>query len=501
MAKSASSKKQKSKLAKVCSLLVDIFVIPFIIIIFVSTILMFSAKANNRVPSIFGQSIVVVADTGSMEPEFYGGDVLLVGKVNDLNTLKVGDDIAFYAPTRSGYVDEEGNSLVILHRIVRILEPNSSNGLDSKYFVCKGINIGGSTYKNVGEGNGNYTYNEQTEKYEIMPGGEFEIVLEGNSDLRDEENNLNDSEIEAASKDRMQYIKAESQYVVGKYNTKLPSFVGGFIMFCSSSSGIAVLVIVPSLIMIALVLVGLIKEIKYAKKEDETDQLILESNREKIKNISDSNRDNKIEEKVVKDEPKEKEVNVHDVIGSVVGENKQKTTIDETSPKTKTVAVKTEIKGPQTTQTSKTISVKAVKVEAKDDGTTQKTTITKQIKSTPTKSETTTKTTKTVVTKPKPETSGSADGVTQKTPATKPAVATKTVAGAKSADKTSVGTSEKTSVAKTATTAVAKPKATTSTKSIATTKISSSATKPTIAKKPATIAKADLSKKVTPKSE
>ena len=52
--------KKKSVFGKVCSIIMDILVVPVIILAFACTLFTFSAKANNKVPQIFGKSVVTV---------------------------------------------------------------------------------------------------------------------------------------------------------------------------------------------------------------------------------------------------------------------------------------------------------------------------------------------------------------------------------------------------------------------------------------------------------
>jgi len=77
----AKQEKNKSKLSKVLSIIVDIFFIPTIVLALICVVIMFAAKSNNKVPSVFGVSIVTVL-SNSMEDKFYKNDVLLIKSVN-----------------------------------------------------------------------------------------------------------------------------------------------------------------------------------------------------------------------------------------------------------------------------------------------------------------------------------------------------------------------------------------------------------------------------------
>ncbi len=78
--------------------------------------------------SIMGYRIFNIA-TGSMIPVYKVNDIILVKEV-DVNTLKVGDDVA-YIGTRGGFENK-----IITHRIIKI-EENNYGGL---VFFTKGIN-------------------------------------------------------------------------------------------------------------------------------------------------------------------------------------------------------------------------------------------------------------------------------------------------------------------------------------------------------------------------
>ena len=95
-----------------------------VILLFVSFVLFQRFSKNNK--SIFGYRMFAVV-TGSMEPKYQIGDVLLCKDVNT-DTLKVGDDIT--------YLGKEGSfkDKVITHRIIKI-----DDSKDEKIFQTKGI--------------------------------------------------------------------------------------------------------------------------------------------------------------------------------------------------------------------------------------------------------------------------------------------------------------------------------------------------------------------------
>ena len=90
-------------------------------------IVTFTMKGNgNEVPSLFGYSMLSV-QSGSMEPTFSEGDVIIVKHVDDLESLEVDDIITFHTVI-------EMQAVVNTHRIVEIID----NGGGIVQFVTKG---------------------------------------------------------------------------------------------------------------------------------------------------------------------------------------------------------------------------------------------------------------------------------------------------------------------------------------------------------------------------
>ncbi len=340
------AKKKKSTFGKVCSIIVDILVIPVIVLAFICTILTFSAKANNQVPQIFGKSIVTVL-TESMEPEYKVGDVLIINKVNNLDTLKIGDNIAFYAPIWLGSPftttldNGEKVSNVIYHQIVDIIYPKDGQGNPVRHFVCRGTNLSAPEYTYVGEGNGNYKKEivGETEKYVISQGtGDYDIVLE-NMPPQTNGDNITTGNVGNSSMSTMQYITDE--YVVGVYNSSLSPALGGFIKFSSSSLGLLCMVVIPAALMTVFVIFGLIKEVKESKEEEEEDQLVLEGNMSALKETSlkakqEAEAESAKEKQVALDaKTEEAEIDIQSVIGGVVGAKSETSAKEENSKQTK----------------------------------------------------------------------------------------------------------------------------------------------------------------------
>ena len=113
---------EKNIASEIVKIIVIIILIP--VIFFNSVIIIDSITHPNEIPSFFGWKPFIVM-SGSMEAQFYAGDLAIVKEV-DPQTLNVGDIIAF----------QESKDFVITHRIIGI--EYTEDG--AKQFVTKGDN-------------------------------------------------------------------------------------------------------------------------------------------------------------------------------------------------------------------------------------------------------------------------------------------------------------------------------------------------------------------------
>lgn len=303
---SKSEAKERSVFSKICSILIDIFIVPVIVIAFVCAILMSSAKANNKVPSVLGNSIVeVLTSSMAVEGGFYPGDVLIIDQTVNKDNLQVGDCIAFYAPEESGWVTDNGDSLIIFHRIVRIIYTDETiNGAPTgkknvKHYVCRGDAVG-----KLSASDG--TLIPTQAKKDGLPQDQWGGDYDENGNLYDENGNriVNGGYVvklldETASKDKADLQYVTDEYVVGKFKARAGGFISALVKFCCSEIGIILLVIIPSGIMIAIVATSIVQESRLAKAERETDQLTM------AKNISIMN--DSPEDEAKKDDVKQEE--------------------------------------------------------------------------------------------------------------------------------------------------------------------------------------------------
>ena len=209
---------ERKKIFDILDIISLVLIIPVLILGIFCSLLMFSAKQNNGVPSMFGYSVVTIdEDIASEEhPDFTSGTKVLTRSVN-AESLTIGDYISFYeyVPTVDG--EEAEPSDIKFRRIIEVYEQVDEETNAVTYFYSTGD-------------------------------------AEGN---RDE---YTDSE----GATRIAYIS--SDYVIGIY-----SQTGGFLVslysFCASTTGVICLVVLPAAVVLALAAVSLVEQIVRSSKE------------------------------------------------------------------------------------------------------------------------------------------------------------------------------------------------------------------------------------------
>lgn len=105
-------------------------------------IVTFTMKGNGaEVPRLFGYSMMTV-QSGSMEPTFSEGDIIIVEEIDDLSELEEGDIITFHT-----VIDMQ--SVINTHRIVEVIDENEN----MPKFVTKGDANDEADLSVVGGGN------------------------------------------------------------------------------------------------------------------------------------------------------------------------------------------------------------------------------------------------------------------------------------------------------------------------------------------------------------
>ena len=107
---------------------ITLSVLAWILLIFalLITILVFTSDKNNGVPSLFGRMPLTV-ESGSMEPTFKEGDLIIAKEIDDINELKVDDVISFWTNEIV-----EGSNVINTHRIIEVIDENGTKSFKTK---------------------------------------------------------------------------------------------------------------------------------------------------------------------------------------------------------------------------------------------------------------------------------------------------------------------------------------------------------------------------------
>lgn len=200
-----AEKQSAGKFFNFCKKMLYIVTIPFFIIILLSTVIILGAKSNNGVPSFMGSQAIKI-EKETMLPDFNIGDVVLVQKVSAAD-LVVGDKIAYYeyldeSETGKNYSEVDFNTIIAIEKL--------QNPTDKQLY------------------------------------GKIFFQLQGTNSTTPEDG----------------WIMED--FVVGKLSSQ-NGFMENFLVFCSSTAGMAILAVVPGLIVLALIVIFIIGYKKAAK--------------------------------------------------------------------------------------------------------------------------------------------------------------------------------------------------------------------------------------------
>lgn len=252
---------KKSKWSIFLNTIIDILFIPILLLALVASVLMFSAKKQNEVPSLFGYSSVVVL-TNSMKPDFEPGDYAMVKAVNT-DTLEVGDIIAFYA-----YYKEQINADDILRsgEVSATPKENATN-IPTTFLSFFG---GGMTTLDKQEAieKGSKVLFHRIIFIHVDNKGDRFFVTKGDNNLTADTYAIHES------------------MVVGKYEPDKQGLASVF-RFAGSSKGIVLLVILPSGIMLLLLSQSIIDQIVKLKQEKLKNQKKMEEAQQAYKQLGE----------------------------------------------------------------------------------------------------------------------------------------------------------------------------------------------------------------------
>lgn len=195
----------KYKLAKALNIITNVLFVLVMVLLIIYLVYGFTSRAQNKVPSLFGQSYVRIMSNSMEASGFEKNEVAVIEKVN-ISEIKEGDIIAFYQC---------------------FLTPNLSNPAGEQQDYKTGEN----SFKDRG-----IIFHQVGEVY-VDSEGQTWFRTYGTSNVDSEGEIIYDS----------YYVRGD--YVVGKY---VDSGLAGFLNFLSSTTGIIVVVIIPSAIVLFL---------------------------------------------------------------------------------------------------------------------------------------------------------------------------------------------------------------------------------------------------------
>lgn len=119
-----TAKEKSSVMHKVLLIVGAVFCVILIPILIINVTLIIKSYTNkDEVPKVGGYCPLIIL-TGSMEPQIYSGDLIIVHQI-DPKDVKVGDIIAFFDP------DGNGTS-VLTHRVTEVLNENGTLSYKTK---------------------------------------------------------------------------------------------------------------------------------------------------------------------------------------------------------------------------------------------------------------------------------------------------------------------------------------------------------------------------------
>lgn len=312
-------KKPNETFYKTIRIIGDVLFIPFFIIILFSTILMFSAKMRNEVPSLFGYSAVKILTPSMVDgegDEYQPGDVVLVRACNP-EDLEVGDIIAFYEP------------------IVEVDEGD----LETAQTTSMHTNISTTFLSFFGGGASNEYQRDAAQNYSRVMFHRI-VAISTPSNPADEyygklffqtQGDANNSPDEWVMED----------YIVGVYmNTN--SFVGNLFQFCTTTAGMILLIILPSLIIIALLAIDIYGQSRQLRYEKQFEQDAEKMQEQILKEVTVSSKKKEVNDKENKQLEKKKEEILKDILSeadSVSKKSEKKENLAKPTDKIETTTV------------------------------------------------------------------------------------------------------------------------------------------------------------------
>lgn len=313
-------KKPNETFYKTIRIIGDVLFIPFFIIVLFSTILMFSAKMRNEVPSLFGYSAVKILTPSMVDgegDEYQPGDVVLVRACNP-EDLEVGDIIAFYEP------------------IVEVDEGH----LETAQITSMHANISTTFLSFFGGGASNEYQRDAAQNYSRVMFHRI-VAISTPSNPADEYYGKLFFQTQGDANNSPDAEWVMEDYIVGVYvNTN--SFVGNLFQFCTTTAGMILLIILPSLIIIALLAIDIYGQSRQLRYEKQFEQDTVKMQEQILKEVTVSSKKKEVNDKENKQLEKKKEEILKDILSeadSVSKKSEKKENLAKPTDKIETTTV------------------------------------------------------------------------------------------------------------------------------------------------------------------
>ncbi|MBR0449766.1 MAG: signal peptidase I [Clostridia bacterium] len=233
--------KTSDKVSLIVGIILCAILVPILIFNCVSII---TSHATNKPPSFFGNTLLFV-NTGSMEPLFMKGDVIIV-KTVDPDTIEVGDVISYF---------ENGAKIPTTHRVIKIED------VDGRRYATT-----------AGDWNVSQDYESALASCKT---DEEKAELEAKIERKTDENADGYSYIVFEGHEDKARVSLDNNTIIGKYAySQAPKQLISIMNFMRSVWGWIIFVIIP---LIALVTAEIVLRTKRDKKKDkDMDALLAE---------------------------------------------------------------------------------------------------------------------------------------------------------------------------------------------------------------------------------
>lgn len=243
-------KNKKWNIYNIFGLLGDILFIPIILISLISCYVMYADRQANKVPSLFGLSLVSITTTSMERGGYKVGDIVFATKA-DPKKLEAGDIITYYYYL-DGTVDKEKKpeNLTLLQSYDRTLSPDEDYNHGTKTQYQRDV------YQQIVDNSQTQTERRAVKNLSSTTKIYFHRIVAVYSD---DEGTLFFQTQGDTNADPDRFLIAED-YVVAKYlNT--PGFIRGIFTFMASTIGIILLIIVPLSILALFLLFSIIEQV------------------------------------------------------------------------------------------------------------------------------------------------------------------------------------------------------------------------------------------------